>query len=124
MDPRVEKIYGFIKKNYQEKLLLEDLSAKVGLSPFYFQRLFKNEMKESPAGCINRIRLEMSCHLMRAGSNLNMAQIAVECGFSSAAAYTKAFKQMYGTTPVGFLKSDKPGIQIVLKKEDVDSIAP
>jgi len=36
MDKRIVKAYDFIKKNYQDKILLADLATQVDLSPFFF----------------------------------------------------------------------------------------
>ena len=35
-------------------------------------------------------------------ADLSLAQIALDCGFSDQAQFTKAFRQVYGTTPGGY----------------------
>jgi len=102
MDKRIEKIYVFIQRNCHESLSLELLAAKAKLSPFYFQRLFKKEMLETPTACINRVRLEKAAHLLKANMGYSIAQVAGECGFSSAAVFNRSFKSYYKTTPVRF----------------------
>lgn len=104
MDKRIEKIYAFIQRNCHQPLSLDLLAEKAKLSPFYFQRLFKKEMNETPAACINRVRLEKAAHLLKAGIGNSIAQVADECGFSSAAVFNRSFKAYYKTTPVIFSK--------------------
>ncbi len=99
MDKRIVIAYDIIKKRYQEKLLLETIAQEVGLSPFYFQRLFKKEMKESPTECINRIRLERAMHLMAIDYSLSITDIAYDCGFSSPAVFTRSFVKRFSKTP-------------------------
>lgn len=102
MDRRIEKIYAFIQRHCHEPLSLDLLASKAELSPFYFQRLFKKEMQETPTACINRVRLEKAAHLLKAGMGYSIAQVADECGFSSAAVFNRSFKAYYNTTPVQF----------------------
>jgi AraC-like DNA-binding protein/DNA gyrase inhibitor GyrI len=103
-----------------EKLLLEDLAGKVGLSPFYFQRLFKKEMKESPLAYLNRVKLEKAGHLLKAGTVFSISQMAEDCGFSSAAVFNRAFKKRFKMTPQEFMQSPAPSIVEMLKKETID----
>ncbi|MBI2729940.1 MAG: AraC family transcriptional regulator [Sphingobacteriales bacterium] len=121
MDKRIEKICDYIKRHYQKKLLLEDLAGKVNLSPFYFQRLFKQEMNESPTTYINRVRLERAAHLLKAGAEISMAQMAEDCGFSSAAVFNRAFKQWFKMPPLAFKESPAHSIVMVLQKEKIDN---
>ena len=123
MDKRIELICDYIRRHYQQKLVLEKLSEKVHLSPFYFQRLFKKEMNESPTNYINRVRLERAGHLLKAGTAYSMAQIAEDCGFSSAAVFNRAFKQRFGVSPLIYKQSPAQSIVILLQKEKIDSAA-
>ena len=108
MDTRIQKAYDNIKKGYHDKLLLADLAAKANLSPYFFQRLFKQEMKETPAACINRIRLERAAHLMKIAPDLPMGKIAIDCGFSCLSVFSRTFSHCYNMSPLAYsrLKSD------------------
>lgn len=117
MDKRIENICDYIKRHYKEKILLEDLAVKVRLSPFYFQRLFKQEMKESPSAYLNRLRLERAGHLLKVGTDLSMAQVAEDCGFSSAAVFNREFKKWFKTTPLEYMQSPAPSITLMQKQE-------
>ena len=121
MDKRVEKIYDYIKRHYAKKILLGELAYKAKLSPYYFQRLFKKEMNETPAECINRVRLKRARHLLKAGSSFSIAQIAEDCGFSSPAVFNRAFKQQFKMAPGVFQKSTEHSMVVVLQKEKVDA---
>lgn len=122
MDRRIEKIADFIKRNYQQKLSLDNLSSKVKLSTFYFQRLFKKEMNETPNVFINRVRLEKAAHLLKAGINYNISEIADECGFSSAAVFNRSFKEFYNISPVLFSKLPSTLFVANKKNENIKSL--
>lgn len=99
MDKRITLAYDILKKNYQQKILLEDLARQVGLSAFHFQRLFKKEMGESPNSCLNRIRLDLALHLTVIDPQRSMTDIAYDCGFSSPAAFCRSFQKRFGQSP-------------------------
>lgn len=104
MDKRIQKALILIEKKYKDKILLQDLADAVGLSAFHFQKLFKKETGESPAACVARIRLDKAAHLIRVNEDLPMTRIAMDCGFSSPASFSRAFTQKFGTSPSQFRK--------------------
>jgi AraC-like DNA-binding protein len=123
MDRRIEKAFDIIKRRYQSKLLLKDLASKVGLSPFYFQRLFKKEMNETPSECLTRIRLERSGHLIKAGTKMSLSDIAADCGFSSLSTFSRVFSQKFGISPSRFSIDRDTSIETIhLKKSEKELV--
>jgi AraC-like DNA-binding protein len=113
MDRRVEKAYDIIKKKYNTRLLLKYLAGKVGLSPFHFQRLFKQEMKETPAECVTRIRIERACHLLKANTGMSLSSVAADCGFSSLSTFSRTFSQQVKMAPKTFSLRTDPSIKVI-----------
>jgi AraC family transcriptional activator of tynA and feaB len=73
------------------------------ISPRYLRMLFEGE-KESVTSYILRRRLE-ECAKQIANplwSGHTITEIAFACGFNSAAHFTRAFREHYGTTPTGY----------------------
>jgi AraC family transcriptional regulator len=118
MDKRIERAYDILKKRFQEKILLEDLAGKVKLSPFHFHRLFKAEMGESPAECLNNIRLERSAHILKGKIHKSISEVALRCGFSSGATFTRAFSKKFGMSPSAFIADEKTSIKVAFVKSD------
>jgi AraC-like DNA-binding protein/DNA gyrase inhibitor GyrI len=81
------------------------LAGEVGLSAYYFQRLFKKEMGESPLERLTRIRLDRATHLMVIDPALSMTNIAYDCGFSSLSAFSRSFSKRYGKSPIEYSRS-------------------
>jgi AraC-like DNA-binding protein/DNA gyrase inhibitor GyrI len=113
MDRRISKAYNIIKQKYQQKLLLEDIANQVNLSPFHFQRLFKQEMKETPTACLIRLRLERAGHLLKSGNLRSMSEVAADCGFTSLSAFSRAFSAKYGMSPKAFSTDTASSMKIV-----------
>lgn len=51
---------------------------------------------------LQRIRLEYACGQLIAQPDIPIAQLAQQCGFSSASYFTASFKKKYGVTPSGY----------------------
>jgi AraC-like DNA-binding protein/DNA gyrase inhibitor GyrI len=107
MDARIENAYDIIKKRFRKKLSLTELAAAVQLSPFYFQRLFKAELHETPAECLTRVRLENAAHLMVLNPDILMTALSIECGFSSLADFSRRFTRKYNQAPSAYIKDIK-----------------
>lgn len=113
MDRRIEKAFDIIKRDYSQKLDLERLAARVELSQFHFQRLFKKELGETPKACLQRVRLERASHMLRAGIGKTISEIAFDCGFTSLSSFSRAFSKKFGVSPQAFT-NDSTGVPRVL----------
>jgi AraC-like DNA-binding protein len=101
-DPRTERAILIITTGFRDSLSLEDLARQVGLSKFHFHRLFKAETGQTPAEYLNRVRLEYAAHLLIMMPDATMLSVALECGFSSAAIFARAFRQRYGKSATAY----------------------
>lgn len=102
MDPRVEKALFFMEQHILEPFSLDELAGAACLSPHHFHRLFRQEMSETPKAYFDRVRMEQIAHMMVVRKDLTMTDIAFDYGYSSPAAFTRAFKARYGITPRGY----------------------
>ncbi|MGE6742315.1 AraC family transcriptional regulator [Allorhizobium pseudoryzae] len=100
-DPRLTRAVRFLERTPAGRIVLEDVAAEVGLSPFHFQRVFQEVMGESPSAYLRRTRLD------RAAMNLQMSQlsitsIALNAGYSSPEAFVRGFFSQFGEVPSEF----------------------
>ncbi|MCT0207461.1 AraC family transcriptional regulator [Synechococcus sp. CS-1332] len=91
-------VTGYIQDHLDQTLPLADLAALVGLSACYFASLFKQSTGTSPHQFIVQCRLQRSQHLLKR-SDAAIADIAIQCGFSSQSHLTRLFRKHLGTTP-------------------------
>ena len=90
----------------QQDLSLSAVSDSVGLSTFYFSKLFKKEMGIGINSYISSCRIEHAKRMLTI-SDLPIAQIALQCGFSTTAYFSQVFKKTTGMTPGEFRRSAK-----------------
>jgi AraC-like DNA-binding protein len=74
------------------------LAARAYLSRFHFDRVVSAAAGETPARFRRRVLLERSAYRL-VTSDRGVLEIAVEAGYSSNEAFTRAFRRAYGTGP-------------------------
>ncbi len=97
-------VTGYIQDHLDQSLSLADLATLVGMSACYFATLFKQSTGTSPHQFIVQCRLQRSQHLL-ARSDAAIAEIALQCGFSSQSHLTRVFRKHLGTTPRAYRMS-------------------
>jgi len=75
-----------------------EVAARMHLSRFHFDRVIGAVCGETPARFRRRVLLERGAYRLIT-SQLSVLDIAVEAGYSSHEAFTRAFQRAYGTPP-------------------------
>jgi AraC family transcriptional regulator len=75
-----------------------ELAARVHLSRFHFDRVIGAVAGETPARFRRRVLLERGAYRL-VTSQMSVLDIAVEAGYSSNEAFTRAFHRAYGAPP-------------------------
>jgi AraC family transcriptional regulator len=75
----------------------EHLALKAGRHPVHLAKAFRKTYGETIGAYQRRLRLERAQVLLR--KNEALADISLECGFSSQAHFSRSFKCMFGITP-------------------------
>ena len=81
---------------------VEELAAVLGISRVHLSRKLKNSGSPSPSDIIKSVRMERASSLIKEG-NTNMAEVASQSGFASAAYFSSAFKEYFGVSPSSYL---------------------
>lgn len=82
-----------------------ELAAVVGLSRSALAERFARVTGGAPMGYLARQRLERAAQRLR-GSGEPIARIALECGYGSEAAFSRAFKRAFGAPPARWRRQD------------------
>lgn len=98
-EKHIYQVLEFIEAHINESLPLEKLADVSTYSPFYFQRLFKGIVGESPASYIRRLRIEKGAHLLIYEQHIPITEIAFMCGFTSLSYFTASFQKYFHTSP-------------------------
>lgn len=80
------------------------LASAVGMSRTSFAMKFTSLVTNSPMDYITSWRMQRAVHLMESGQD-NMAEIARSVGYTSEAAFAKAFKREIGEAPGAFRRN-------------------
>lgn len=100
---RIDRVIDYIRENLDRQLKLDELAKVACFSEFHFHRIFGAVSGETLNDFTNRLRLEKAARLLRY-SGQNLTDIALDCGFSSSATFSRAFRSGYGTLPSQFRK--------------------
>jgi AraC-like DNA-binding protein len=96
-------ILDYVASHYTEKLTLSDVSTHFGYEPHYLSRLLNSNYQISFSGLVNEHRISHALRLLES-TDLTMAEIAMQSGFSSIRNFNYAFKQVTGTPPSQYIK--------------------
>ena len=88
----------FIMSSLDEPIGLRDIASSIGMSQYHFARLFKAIEGVTPYQYVREQRIRKAKRLLQT-SELSIAQIAYECGFSSQQHFTTAFKGRFNIPP-------------------------
>jgi len=105
----VDEIDHCIKNREDESLTLGFLSRKLGYSEFHTSRKFKQISGMQLRKYLQLRRLAFALIEVR-DSNRSFLDIAIDHGFSSHEAFSRAFKASYGVAPNLYRKNPKPVI--------------
>lgn len=93
----LEKTLAYIDAHICEKLTLPRLAGLAGYSPFYFSRLFSEVMGMPVTGYVRIRKLQYSVASLLEGKKV--LEVSLMYGFESHEGYTRAFTQLFGSTP-------------------------
>ncbi len=102
----VKKAIAYIEEKFSEPITLLEMSHVCGLSPKYFERIFKEMTGKPPMRYLNAYRVYKACTRLRMTDD-PVTEIAYDCGFGDLSYFIKQFKAVYGLSPAAFRKKQK-----------------
>lgn len=97
---RIEKAIIYLKENFKEQPDLDAVARQVHLSPFHFQRLFKDWAGVSPKKFLQFISVEYAKGLLK--QDLSLSDVSFETGLSGTGRLHDLFIGIEGMTPGEF----------------------
>ncbi len=97
----VKKVSELILAKSVEGVTISELAAVTSLSPFHFIRAFKTSLGVSPHQYIKLLRIHRAKNLL-AHTRKSVLEIAVDVGYDSGQALSRAFRQEVGITPLAY----------------------
>ena len=103
---RIDRVIDYLRANLDRQVKLKELAKVACFSEFHFHRIFGAVAGETLNHFTSRLRLEKAARLLRF-TQQRLTYIALECGFSSSATFSRAFRTNYDTSPSQFRKTGK-----------------
>jgi transcriptional regulator GlxA family with amidase domain len=105
--PAVTRLIERMQQTLTEPVPVEELVADLGLTRRQVERLFRSELRNSPARYYMKLRLERARLLLQQMST-PIVEIAVASGFSSASHFSKCYRDAFGCSPHEVRKPSRP----------------
>lgn len=105
----VDQIDASLRAHDDEAVALRRLSETLGYSEYYMTHKFREISGMRLRDYLRRRRLAFALKEVR-DSNRPLLDIALDYGFSSHEAFTRAFEQIYGMTPSDYRRHPRPVI--------------
>lgn len=98
------RVITYLAEHYPEPITSAEAADALFYTQSYFCRAFKKCFGVRFSEYLNTYRLLAAKEKLHT-ENVKIADVAMTCGFSSAAYFTKCFKKSFGTTPLAYRKS-------------------
>ena len=99
----VNKVKDYISQNLVCQISVKEIANELYISPNYLGQVFRQITGMTVKDYHNRLRLKYSISLLSEGTH-TINEIAYLLGYESAAYFSRRFKDMYGVSPVKFIK--------------------
>lgn len=102
----VNHAVAYIQSHYSLPVSVEEISGYVGVNRSYLCSLFKEYTGMSPIKYLQNFRITRAQHMLTV-TDISVESIALSCGYQSAEAFHKIFRQLTGMSPKTFRKEKR-----------------
>ncbi len=100
----LRKIYEYVMTNFKNEISQTHAAEIVGMNISAFSRFFRKSTKKTFTQFVNEVRLGFASRLLMEGE-LNITQIAYECGYRNISNFNNQFKSLFNQTPSEYRNS-------------------
>lgn len=102
---RFARVFEYIDRHLDEPLSVEQLSRVAHFSKFHFHRQFSLYVGMGVLAYVRLLRLRQASYRLVFSRQERITDIALDAGFESLEAFSRAFRQAFGQSPSQFRKS-------------------
>lgn len=92
------KVLWYVESNFRKDIGLDEIAEACGVSRFHMCRGFTAATGHSIMGYVRGRRLTEAARLLAAGAP-SILEVALDAGYGSHEAFTRAFREHFGVTP-------------------------
>ncbi|HEY7296948.1 MAG TPA: AraC family transcriptional regulator [Xanthobacteraceae bacterium] len=105
-EPRVARALALLHRDIARHWTLDDLGREVGLSRSALADRFVRLIGLAPMQYLASWRMQVAAQKLR-GTSASLAQVAEMVGYDSEAAFSRAFKNAFGTAPATWRRANR-----------------
>ncbi|MQG94975.1 GlxA family transcriptional regulator [Pseudomonas sp. MN1F] len=98
--PKLSQVVAIMEANLEEPLALEELANLNEVTVRQLERLFHKYLQRTPSQYYLELRLSRARELLLR-SDVQVREVALACGFSSPAHFSKSYSRFFGLSPLG-----------------------
>ncbi|MGI9947290.1 AraC family transcriptional regulator [Vibrio hyugaensis] len=103
---RIQGVLDFIHNNLDSPLSVDDISKQSCWSRWQLQRVFQQQTGLSVANYVRELKLSYAAERLVSSKDRSL-DIALEMGFASEHAFSRAFKQVFSVSPREYRKNQQ-----------------
>jgi AraC-like DNA-binding protein len=104
----IDKVNQYIYSRIHTSLTVKELARHAGYSESHLRAVFRKFMGINISSYIREIKINKSRELLHS-SGMNVSEISAACGYNSVYAFSHAFKQVMGISPMELRKMPGAG---------------
>ena len=97
------RINEYIMQNFQEEISLSDMASVANMGVTTLCNFFKEHYRVTFVEYLNTVRVGHACKLL-SEKDINVVEVAYECGFNNLANFNRQFKKFKQMTPSEYRK--------------------
>ncbi len=109
---RILTVQAHMEAHWDEPLSLEDLAAVACFSPYHFHRIYRGMVGETVAATLRGIRIRKAADQLLSTPR-SITEIALENGYLSAQAFSRAFRADVGMSPSAYRQARGQGGRVI-----------
>lgn len=102
----VTRARKYIQEHFADEISLDDVSREVNVSPYYFSKLFKEEVGENFIEYLTSLRIEKAKEMLK-DDRLTVKEAGARAGYADQNYFSRIFKKQTGMTPRQFRDGGK-----------------
>lgn len=98
---KVEMTKEYIRKHYMEDIQVDQMAARLYMSPGYLSMVFKKEVGENIKQYIRNVRMAKAEELLTV-TQMSVREIGEHTGLKNTSYFVKCFRQQFGDSPESY----------------------